>query len=225
MVASKQASKQIIPDSYFDLLKEAANIVNVDLAFKFNKTLLKNIAQYSTQRISSNILNENNYVGVENLLKDKLGKINSNCVPVEGSFVRFKRGDILIGNIRPYLRKIWMADIEGGTNGDVLTICIKEEYKNKIFPQFLYQILSDEKFFEYDIKFSRGAKMPRGDKDKIMEYEIPLPSLTVQEYVVSILDKFDALTNSIFQGLPREIELRQKQYEYYREKLLNFPRE
>mgnify|MGYP003088434586 FL=1 len=64
--------------------------------------------------------------------------------------------------------------------------------------------------------------MPRGDKKKIMEYKIPLPPLPVQEYIVSILDKFDALVNDLSQGLPREIELRQKQYEYYREKLLNF---
>lgn len=54
--------------------------------------------------------------------------------------------------------------------------------------------------------------------------KIPVPSLKVQEYVVSILDNFETLINDISQGLPREIELRQKQYEYYREKLLNFPK-
>lgn len=54
--------------------------------------------------------------------------------------------------------------------------------------------------------------------------KIPVPSLEVQEYVVSILDNFETLINDISQGLPREIELRQKQYEYYREKLLNFPK-
>lgn len=66
--------------------------------------------------------------------------------------------------------------------------------------------------------------MPRGDKNKIMEYGFPLPSLPVQEYIVSILDKFDVLINDISQGLPKEIELRQKQYEYYRERLMDFPR-
>ena len=66
--------------------------------------------------------------------------------------------------------------------------------------------------------------MPRGDKKKIMEYEFVFPSLPVQEYIVSILDKFDALINDISQGLPKEIELRQRQYEYYREKLLDFKR-
>ena len=57
---------------------------------------------------------------------------------------------------------------------------------------------------------------------KYSQLKIPVPSLPVQEYVVSILDKFDTLINDISQGLPKEIELRQKQYEYYREKLLDF---
>lgn len=157
-------------------------------------------------------------------MKNKLGKVDSSYVPNTGNLIAFKKGDILIGNIRQYLRKIWIANVDGGTNGDVLTFCLKDDFKNKIIPRFLYQILSSESFFEYDIKFSKGAKMPRGDKNKIMEYEVPLPSLPVQEYIVSILDKFDALINDISQGLPKEIELRQKQYEYYRERLLNFPR-
>lgn len=59
---------------------------------------------------------------------------------------------------------------------------------------------------------------------KFSEIKIPIPPLYVQEYVVSILDKFESLINDINEGLPKEIELRQKQYEYYRDKLLDFPR-
>ena len=66
--------------------------------------------------------------------------------------------------------------------------------------------------------------MPRGDKEMIMDYPIPIPSLEKQAEIVAILDKFDALTNSITEGLPREIELRQKQYAYYRDLLLSFPK-
>ena len=54
------------------------------------------------------------------------------------------------------------------------------------------------------------------------QIEIPVPPIQVQEYVVSVLDKFETLINDISTGIPKEIELRQKQYEYYREKLLNF---
>ena len=72
------------------------------------------------------------------------------------------------------------------------------------------------------MKNAKGAKMPRGNKDLILEYKIPVPSLQTQQKVVEILDKFDTLVNSITEGLPREIELRRKQYEHYRELRLNF---
>lgn len=54
------------------------------------------------------------------------------------------------------------------------------------------------------------------------KYKVPIPPLQVQEYIVSVLDKFDMLVNDISKGLPKEIDLRQKQYEYFREKLLSF---
>ena len=186
------------------------------------KTSLKEIAEYSKGRVPASLLNEKNYVGVENLLKDKLGKVNSNYVPNEGNLIAFNIGDILIGNIRPYLRKIWIADLNGGTNGDVLAISLKEDAKHIVEPRFLYQILASEAFFEYNVKFSKGAKMPRGDKKKILEYEFFLPPMRVQKQIVSILDYFDSIVNNISVGLPKEIELRQKQYEYYRKKLLDF---
>ena len=66
--------------------------------------------------------------------------------------------------------------------------------------------------------------MPRGDKEKILDYVLPLPPLSEQRRIVDILDRFDTLTNSISEGLPREIALRRKQYEYYRDALLRFPR-
>lgn len=64
--------------------------------------------------------------------------------------------------------------------------------------------------------------MPRGNKDAIMEYSFGVPSIEEQERIVSILDRFDKLCNDIKDGLPAEIEARQKQYEYYRDKLLSF---
>lgn len=56
------------------------------------------------------------------------------------------------------------------------------------------------------------------------KFLIPIPPLEEQERIVSILDKFDTLTTSLTEGLPKEIELRQKQYEYYRDMLLSFPK-
>ena len=187
---------------------------------KINNFSLKSVAEYSSKRISAEELDIFNYVGVDNLLKDKYGREDSSYVPETGTSTRFEKGDILIGNIRPYLRKIWHADRIGGTNGDVLAVSVKSE--DIIDSRYLYHVLADEKFFDYNIKYSKGAKMPRGDKNKIMEYHFPIPPLHVQQHVVSILDKFDTLVNDIKEGLPKEIEQRQKQYEYWRSVLLTF---
>ncbi|MFA8110526.1 restriction endonuclease subunit S [Escherichia coli] len=180
---------------------------------------LGEVAQYSKTRISFELLDERNYVGVDNLLQNRAGKSLSNHVPTSGKLTEFIPNDILTGNIRPYLKKIWQADCIGGTNGDVLVIrCID----SSINTRYLYQILADDKFFEYNMQHAKGAKMPRGSKEDIMKYPIPVPPLTWQARIVEILDKFDTLTNSITEGLPREIELRQKQYEYYRDLLFSF---
>lgn len=81
---------------------------------------LGEVAQYSKTRISFELLDERNYVGVDNLLQNRAGKSLSNHVPTSGKLTEFIPNDILIGNIRPYLKKIWQADCIGGTNGDVL---------------------------------------------------------------------------------------------------------
>ena len=183
------------------------------------KKKLIDVAIYAKVRILADKLDKENYVGVENLLQNKLGKTSSNYVPTDGAFIEYLPNDILIGNIRPYLRKIWLSDRKGGTNGDVLVIRLTDD---NILPRYLYHILANEHFFEYNIKYSKGAKMPRGDKAAILQYEFDVPTLEEQQRIVSILDKFETLTNSITEGLPLAIEQSQKRYEYYRELLLNF---
>ena len=182
---------------------------------------LGEVAQYSKGRIDASTLSAKNYVGVDNLLQDCQGKKLSEHVPTEGRCTAYSPKDILIGNIRPYLKKIWFADNAGGTNGDVLVIQTTDE---RVLPEYLYQVLSDDAFFTYDMQHAKGAKMPRGNKDKILDYKIPIPPLSEQARIVEILDKFDTLTNSISEGLPLEIQLRRQQYEYYREQLLDFRR-
>ena len=176
---------------------------------------LGEVAQYSKTRIDASLLNENNYVGVDNLLQNCKGKTFSEHVPITGRFTAYAPKNILIGNIRPYLKKIWFADNEGGTNGDVLVIQTTDE---RVLPEYLYQVLSDDAFFSYDMQHAKGAKMPRGNKDKILDYIIPLPPLSVQSRIVEILDKFTSLEAE----LEAELELRKKQYQHYREQLLNF---
>lgn len=177
-------------------------------------TKLGEIAYYSKDRISALMLNAKNYVSVENLLKDKAGRNDSEKVPESGNWVGYKENDILIGNIRPYLRKIWLADRNGGTNGDVLVIRPKKEITFK----FLYFVLSSEIFFDYYNMTAKGGKMPRGDKKRALSYPIFLPTLSEQQRIVSILNTFEASISN----LEAQLAQRQKQYEYYRNKLLTF---
>ena len=155
-------------------------------------------------------------------MQDKQGKINSSCVPEKGKLCEFLKDDILIGNIRPYLKKIWKADRTGGTNGDVLVIRINEDYKDKLTAGFFYYLLASDEFFAYDTQYSKGAKMPRGSKSAVMKYKVAIPPLEEQNRIVAILDKFEKLVNDISVGLPAELKMRRQQYEYYRSKLLSF---
>ena len=183
---------------------------------------LGEVSFYSKSRIAASEICSNTYVGVDNLFQNKKGKTYSTYVPTSGNLTKFIPNDILIGNIRPYLKKIWKSNISGGTNGDVLVIRINEDNKTKINPDYLYYLLSSDSFFDFNMQYAKGAKMPRGDKESILKYPIPIPSIEEQERIVGILDKFDALVNDISTGLPAEIQARRQQYEYYRGKLLTF---
>jgi len=186
---------------------------------KWEWKTLGEVAEYSSKRISSSSVDKSNYVGVDNLLQNREGKTESNYVPTKGNLIGYSVGDILIGNIRPYLKKIWHSDRNGGTNGDVLVIHLIDK---RISSRYLYQILADDKFFSYNMQHAKGAKMPRGNKGEILNYRFPIPSPEEQERIVSILDQFDTLTTSLTEGLPKEIALRKQQYEYYRNQLLTF---
>ena len=220
-LTSELTSELILRQKQYEYYRE--KLLSFDSLEQLNsgggKKKLIDVAIYAKSRISTDKLDKENYIGVENLLQNKLGKTSSNYVPTEGSFIEYLPNDILIGNIRPYLRKIWLADKTGGTNGDVLVIRLTDK---NIIPRYLYHILANEHFFEYNVKYSKGAKMPRGDKTAILQYEFDVPPLEEQQRIVSILDKFETLTHSITEGLPLAIEQSQKRYEYYRELLLNF---
>ena len=99
-------------------------------------------------------------------------------------------------------------------------LIVKGEYKNILLPMFLkhYAYILSKKCKE-NIKI---GNFPSVDMDKFKKFLIPLPLLEEQQRIVNILDRFDKLCNDISEGLPAEIEARQKQYEYYREKLLTF---
>ena len=90
-------------------------------------------------------------------------------------------------------------------------------------PRFVYHYIASH-FYSYIQKASVSSSVTSLRRPMFLNFPIPVPSLIEQNRIVTILDKFDALTTSITEGLPREIQLREKQYEYYRDMLLNFPK-
>nr|WP_080701952.1 restriction endonuclease subunit S [Snodgrassella communis] len=93
--------------------------------------------------------------------------------------------------------------------------------KKSIKQIFILCIKNKQEYISSQVRRSSIPRLPRTIIEKL---KIPIPPLEEQARIVEILDKFDAITNSLTEGLPREIELRQKQYEYYRNLLLNFPK-
>ncbi|HEM6213655.1 TPA: restriction endonuclease subunit S [Streptococcus suis] len=179
------------------------------------------VASYGNQKISTGDLSPKSYIGVDNLLQNRAGKLDATYLPEMVKVNIYEEGNILIGNIRPYLKKIWFATNSGGASPDVLVV--QNQVKDCLVNRYLYHILANDRFFEFDMQNAKGSKMPRGDKGAVLHYQFILPTFSDQFRIVAILDKFDELTTSISHGLPKEIELRQKQYEYFRDSLLNFP--
>ena len=113
----------------------------------------------------------------------------------------FSAKDILIANIRPYLKKIWFADIEGGCSSDVLVFRAKEGH----FPNFLYATLMQDSFYDYVMKGVKGSKMPRGDKEQIMRYKMPTFSSDEEQNIGKIvvdIEKKLQLSRALNDNLP-----------------------
>ena len=131
------------------------------------KCKLSEIAYFVEEKISSDELTLNEYITTDCLLQNKKGRtIAINLPPKSCSLTKFKKGDVLIGNIRPYLKKIWFAESAGGCSLDVLVLRAKKMEE----ASFLYSLLLQDDFFDFVMKAPKGSKMPRGDKNHILTY-------------------------------------------------------
>ena len=92
----------------------------------------------------------------------------------------------------------------------------------EVLPNYVYHIFSSSDFYKYLEENQSGVSYPAISDTLVKKYKIPVPSLEIQSRIVQVLDNFDTVCNDLNIGLPKEIELRQKQYEYFREKLLTF---
>ena len=148
---------------------------------------LSDIAFYSKQKISVEDISVKNYVSTENMLPNKNGKIAATTLPKVKQTLKYEPSDVLISNIRPYFKKIWLANEEGGCSNDVLVLTAK----NGIDPRYLYYVLANDKFFDYSMATSKGTKMPRGDKNSIMDYLVPSYPIDIQLKIASVLWNID----------------------------------
>lgn len=151
--------------------------------------LLSEVSVYRKDRISSDKVNKENYISTENMLPNRGGVESSTTVAFAKTFPAYKKGDILLSNIRPYFKKIWYADKEGGCSNDVLVVKAGKSVDSK----FLYYVLSDNNFFNYSTVTSKGTKMPRGSKNAIMKYWVPDLDLPTQKKIADILSSYDEL--------------------------------
>ena len=148
---------------------------------------LSDICDYVKEKTDVVGLDENTYISTENMIQNKGGISPASSLPTVTQTQAFAKGDVLVSNIRPYFKKIWFAEFDGGCSNDVLVFRTKEGVSKR----FLYYVLADDAFFTYSMATSKGTKMPRGDRKAIMEYEVPSFSFDEQVKVAGILELLD----------------------------------
>ena len=149
------------------------------------KMKLSEIAFYVEERVNSDTISLEEYVTTDCILQNKRGReCATNLPPQSCSLVCYKKGDVLVANIRPYLKKIWYADIDGAASSDVLVFRAKDGHSS----EFLFATLLQDSFYDYVMQGAKGSKMPRGDKEQIMRYEMPTLSIAEESIGKFIMD-------------------------------------
>lgn len=222
-------TERLLASSYFSILKEACDIVGTNLD-KVNLKKLKDVTNIILGGTPTKSKKE--YWENGNIPWMSSGEVNKKTIYNTNEFITKKGYDNSSATMVPSNSTVIALAGQGKTRGLVarikINLCTNQSLatlvpKEKIINDYLYYYLEGQYI---KLRESSSGDGSRGglNKDILQNYPILVPPLYVQEYVVSILDKFDSLINDINEGLPKEIELRQKQYEYYREKLLDFPR-
>ena len=154
--------------------------------FGWESGTLASVAQYTASRMEGTELNVDNYVSTENMIANKGGVTKASSVPSVKTTPSFIPGNILISNIRPYFKKIWLATSNGGRSNDVLGfVSLVPETEG-----YLMNLLYQDDFFDYMLRTSKGSKMPRGDKKAIMDWSIVVPPIEIRSSYSKIVKEF-----------------------------------
>ena len=156
---------------------------------EWKKVRLGEIANYVNEKIDIKAFDTSLYISTDSMLKDKGGIGTPESIPESGKVTKYQHNDILVSNIRPYFKKIWFSNREGGCSNDVLVF----RANDNIDSTFLYYVLSDDSFFDHMMSSANGTKMPRGNRKLIPSFEIPLPPLHTQHRIANILSRYDSL--------------------------------
>ncbi len=151
--------------------------------------LFGDIVELLSEKVSSSEITLQNYISTENMIPNCGGVVKASSLPKATKFNSFYESDTLFSNIRTYFRKVWSAEFSGGASADVLIFRSKD--RTKLDPLFLYYLVSNKEFVDFTDRTSKGAKMPRGDKDAIVKYPLHLPSVDEQKSIVSVLGALD----------------------------------
>ena len=149
---------------------------------------LWDICSYVTERVNNDTLNNKNYISTDNMFANKGGIGIASTIP-DGKCTSFKVRDVLVSNIRPYFKKIWRASFSGGCSNDVL--CFRT---TKGTSSFLYHLLRSDVFFDYVMSGAKGSKMPRGDKQHIMNWTIPVFEKAI---IISLEDSLEVIDDRV----------------------------
>lgn len=150
---------------------------------------LGQVAVFVNEKIPLENVSLENYVSTENLLPDYGGVVSASKLPTTSSVTRYRPNDTLVSNIRPYLKKVWVADKEGGASNDVIVIRAKQ----RVFPKYFSCLLKNDAFIDYVMTGAKGVKMPRGDLSSMKAYPTLYPSLPEQQKIADCLSSLDEL--------------------------------
>ena len=167
------------------------------------KCKLGALCSYVKEKVKTETLDKKNYISTENMLSNKGGITLASSLPSTEYTSKYQAGDILISNIRPYFKKIWKAEYDGGCSNDVLVLRANDD----CYIDFLYYALASDSFFDYATATAKGTKMPRGDKTAIMDFEVPYFDFKIQVHIAGILKSLDekiALNNKINDNLEQQ---------------------
>ena len=160
---------------------------------------LKDVADFQKERISSGLLDESTYISTENILQNFQGVQSAISIPANTNVVAYKKNDILLSNIRPYLKKVWFSDRIGGCSADVFVLRSKT-----CEPEFLYNVIASDKFINYVMSGAKGVKMPRGDKNQMESFSFSIPAVVEQRKIsrlFQLLDERIVTQNKIIEKL------------------------